>query len=175
MPLDVMIEAVLFYKAAPQKISHLRNLFKVENDADWATALLHLRTRLSVGALRLIETENDLALATAPELSTFVEAMQKAEQKSDIGKAGAETLAIILYKEPITRAEIDRIRGVNSTFILRNLMMKGLIERKTSGNTNLFSITPALLAHLGIEKKGDLPEFSNFMSAIDTFAADQKI
>ena len=168
MPLDVLVEALLFYKATPQKIATMKKLFAV-SDEDWGKALNRLRTRLEGGAIRLIETDTELQLATAPELSEFVEAMRKDELSGDIGKAGAETLSIILYRGPIARAEIDRIRGVNSAFILRNLLVRGLIERKSKGNSYEFSITPKLLQQLGVSKKETLPRFSEFMTALDSF------
>jgi segregation and condensation protein B len=169
MQLDVLVEGLLFYKAAPQKISTLKKLFAVD-DQQWHEAIERLRVRLAYGAMRLVETETELQLVTAPELSEFIESLQKAELKADIGKAGAETLAIILYREPISRAEIDRIRGVNSSFILRNLLVKGLVERQQVGNSYQFRITPSLLQHLGITNKQSLPRFSEFMTALDNFS-----
>ena len=169
MPLDVLIEGVLFYKATPQKKTSLQKLFGMQDGEEWRTAIEQLRLRLEIGALRLIETETELALTTAPELGEFIETLRKAELKGDIGKAGAETLAIILYREPVTRAEIDRIRGVNSSFIVRNLLVKGLIEREAVSNTFQFRITPELLQHLGVTTKAELPRFSEFMNAIETF------
>lgn len=168
MPLDVLVEGLLFYKSAPQKISSLKKLFDV-SDEDWNKSMNQLKERLQLGATRLIETETEIQLATAPELSEFVETLQKAESKGDIGKAGAETLAIILYREPVTRAEIDRIRGVNSSFIIRNLLIKGLVVRENTKNGYQFKITPELLQHLGISNKQSLPRFSDFMNALDTF------
>lgn len=169
MPLDVLIEAVLFYKATPQKKTSLQKLFGMEDSEEWQAGLERLRSRLQSGALRLIETDTELALTTAPEFGEFIETLRKSELKGDIGKAGAETLAIILYREPVTRAEIDRIRGVNSSFIIRNLLVKGLIEREAISNTFQFRITPELLQHLGVTSKTELPRFSEFMNAIETF------
>jgi segregation and condensation protein B len=172
MPLDVLIEAILFYKATPQKKAVLQKMFAIEEGEEWRAALERLKTRLEIGALRLIETDTELTLSTAPALGEFIESLRKNELKGDIGKAGAETLAIILYREPISRAEIDRIRGVNSSFILRNLLIKGLVEREASGNTYHFRITPTLLQHLGITKKSELPRFADFMNAIDAFKTE---
>ncbi len=169
MPLDVLIEAVLFYKATPQKKTTLQKMFALADGEEWVTAVDTLRARLGKGATRLVETDTELALTTAPELSEFIESLRKNELKGDIGKAGAETLAIILYREPITRAEIDRIRGVNSSFILRNLLVKGLVEREAVGNSYQFRTTPTLLQHLSVTKKAELPRFSDFNNAIDAF------
>lgn len=173
MPLDVLIEALLFYKAAPQNKQRLMKLFAVPEE-EFAAALATLSERLQNGAIRLIETDTEIQLATAPELSEFVESLRKSDLTGDIGKAGAETLAIILYREPISRAEIDRIRGVNSSFILRNLMTRGLIVRESvTGNGYRFRPTPALLQHLGVTHKRELPRFSEFMTAIDAFDNDE--
>ncbi len=174
MPLDILIEAVLFYKATPQKKSALQKLFAVDDEA-WTIATEQLRHRLEFGATRLVETETEISLSTAPELSEFIETMRKGELKGDIGKAGAETLAIILYKEPVSRAEIDRIRGVNSSFILRNLLIKGLVTREAVGNSYHFKITPELLQHLGAATKSELPRFSEFLNAVEAFNATPEI
>lgn len=171
MPLDILLEGLLFFKATPQKKTTLRELFAVGED-DWKLAVDRLKERLASGALRLVETDTHLQLVTAPELAPFVEAMQKDELSGDIGKAGAETLAIILYRGPILRSEIDRIRGVNSAFILRNLMVRGLVQRTSKGSSYEFSITPKLLQHLGTTRREELPRFSEFMNALDTFTAN---
>lgn len=169
MNLDVLIEAVLFYKAVPQAKKRLIAYFSVTEE-QFTEALIALKNRLQTGAVRLVETETEIQLVTAPELSNFIESLRKQDLVGDIGKAGAETLAIVLYREPISRAEIDRIRGVNSSFILRNLMMRGLVSRESmTGNGYQFRITPALLQHLGITDKRQLPQYSDFMNTIDAF------
>jgi segregation and condensation protein B len=169
MTLDVLIEALLFYKAVPQNKQKLTKLFAVPEE-EFTQALDKLKTRLHIGAVRLVETETEIALSTAPELSEFIEQLRKQDLAGDIGKAGAETLAIILYREPISRTEIDRMRGVNSSFILRNLLTRGLVTRESiTGNGYQFRISPSLLQHLGVSSKHELPKFSEFMNAIDTF------
>lgn len=168
MQLDVLLEGVLFYTGTPMKKAKLAGLFDV-SETDIDTAADTLRLRLQTGGIRLQTTDTELQLVTAPELSAVINEIRKGELSQDIGKAGAETLAIILYREPISRAEIDRIRGVNSAFILRNLMTRGLIERQTSKNSHQFRITPALLQHLGVTHKHELPQFGEFMTAIDSF------
>jgi len=169
MPLAALIEGVLFYTGAPQKKSNLLELFDVTTN-DLEQAIANLKQRLEAGGVRLLETDLELQLVTAPELSEVVDTLRKGELSQDIGKAGAETLAIVLYREPISRGEIDRIRGVNSAFILRNLMTRGLVERQASKNSHEFRIAPALLQHLGVTHKHELPHFGEFMDAIDTFS-----
>lgn len=168
MPLASLIEGVLFYTGAPQKKSKLIEMFDV-SELELTTACNELKIRLENGGIRLLETEQELQLVTAPELSDVIQELRKGELAQDIGKAGAETLAIVLYREPISRSEIDRIRGVNSAFILRNLMTRGLIERTAFRNSHQFRTTPVLLQHLGVTSKQELPHFGEFMDAIDAF------
>lgn len=170
MPLDILIEGLLFYRSAPIKKASLLSQFSVEPEG-LAAAIDALRIRLETGALRLIETELEIQLVTAPALAPFIEDIRKADIKKDIGKAGAETLAIIIYRGTATRADIDRVRGVNSSFILRNLMVRGLIERSSTktGNGFSFSVTPALLAHLGVSRSTELSEFARITDALETF------
>lgn len=169
MTLDVKIEGLLFYKASPMNKAKLMNFFDVSLE-EFSSALEQLQSRLGSGAIRLSETDTEIQLVTAPELSEFVETLRKSDLTGEIGKAGAETLAIVLYNEPIARAEIDRIRGVNSSFILRNLMTRGLVSRESiTGQGYQFRITPALLQFLGVTHKHQLPQFSEFMTKIEAF------
>lgn len=170
MPIDVLIEGLLFYKSAPQKKQTILKLFDISAE-ELSSAIIILQERLKTGATRLVVTDEEIQLVTCSEMAPVIEAMRKTELKADIGKAGAETLAIILYQEPISRSEIDRIRGVNSSFILRNLMVRGLVERthnKSRGNFE-FTISTSLLAHLGISKKLDLPDFATIANALEDF------
>lgn len=173
MGLDVQLEAVLFYKAAPMKKRALCTLFKV-SDEELARAIETLHTRLQTGATRIIATDTEVELVTAPELDDFIETLRKDELKRDIGRAGAETLAIVLYRGPLTRAEIDRIRGVNSSFILRNLMSRGLIERTNDTKQNQYQITTELLSHLGVSSRNDLPGYKETMDALDAYEKQQQ-
>jgi chromosome segregation and condensation protein ScpB len=97
MTLDIQIEALLFYKATPQKKTNICKLFSVTEEV-LSESLEKLKFRLQNGATRLIETDTEIQMVTAPELAEFVESLRKQELSSDIGKAGAETLSIILYR-----------------------------------------------------------------------------
>ncbi|MFN3188665.1 MAG: SMC-Scp complex subunit ScpB [Candidatus Paceibacteria bacterium] len=175
MPLDILIEGLLFYRGTPLKKVSLCKEFDVD-EAGLKAAINALTTRLENGALRLIETDTEIMLTTAPTLAPFIEQIRKADLKKDIGKAGAETLAIILYRKSVTRSEIDHIRGVNSSFIIRNLMTRGLIERQPApkGSGYTFSITPALLAHLGVTRTEELTDFARITDALETFSTEKE-
>ena len=169
------MEGVLFYRSTPVKKNELSTLFAVP-EAELEDALNALSDRLSSGATRLLVTEKEVQLVLLPELDELIESLRRDELNRDIGKAGAETLAIILYREPISRVEIDLIRGVNSSFILRNLLIRGLITRELDQDglrSYKYSITLSLLSHLGISKKTDLPDYEEMTAKLNTYLADQ--
>ena len=167
MTLDQKIEGVLFYKAAPVKKAELAKLFSVsENELE--KALLELKNRLGT-VQQLIVADSEVELVLSAEFDSLLEDLRKEELKRDIGKAGAETLAIVLYRGPVTRGEIDYIRGVNSTYILRNLTTRGLIERQTRGRQVEFRATPDLLKHIGICSKTELKGYEAVMNSLEDY------
>ncbi len=174
MPLDILLEGLLFYRSAPLKKQALIKQFEIDA-LGLQAAIEALKTRLESGALRLVETDTEIQLVTAPSLAPFIEDIRKQDIKSDIGKAGAETLAIILYRGTVSRSEIDQIRGVNSSFILRNLLVRGLIERVPAekGGGYMFRITPDLLAHLGVATTQELTDFARITDALEAFLTEK--
>ncbi len=166
--LDTKLEAILFYKAEPVKKAELASFFGVK-ETEVETALDTLKERLKTGGTMLVMTEGEVELATRPELDELIEELRKDEMKRDIGKAGAETLAIVLYNSPVSRGDVERIRGVNSSYILRSLEIRGLIERATVGRKSEFRPTTALLRHLGVGGKTELKDFADVMNALEKF------
>ena len=105
--------------------------------------------------------------------------MKKAseEYERDIGDAGLEVLAVLLYEGPSTRAMIDYIRGVNSSSTLRNLLLRGLVERSGNpedGREYLYRPTTDLLAHLGSPTRESLPEYATISRELAAFKATQQ-
>ncbi len=175
MDLERHIEGVLFYEAEPMTIKALAGFFE-RTPEEILSAIESLSQRLLNGATRIVRTDTTVELVTAPEVAETIEKLRRDDLKRDIGKAGAETLAIILYKGQLSRAEIDNIRGVNSSFILRNLLVRGLIERRPHPRDQrsfMYAITSSLLEHLGITKREELPQFADIMNALDTFEKER--
>lgn len=169
------IEAILFWKAEPVSIKKLGQLLNagVKKIRD---GLAELGSALEGRGLALVQTDDDVMLGTAKEMSLLIEHLTKEELSRDLGKAGLETLSIILYQGPISRADIDYIRGVNSQFILRNLLIRGLVERVDNpkdARGYLYKTTLDLLAHLGVSNIADLPEYDQVRQDIDTFKNTQ--
>lgn len=172
MTLHQKIGGVLFYKASPVSKKSLLSMFSVDT-AQLDEALQNLSQQLAGSGITLIHTDTQVQIVTDPSLDELIMEVRKDDMKRDIGKAGAETLSIILYRGPILRSDIDRIRGVNSSFILRNLLVRGLIERTQNGNTYSFDVTPALLAHLGIQHKTQLPGYAETLDKLEQFEKQQ--
>ena len=173
MELEQQLEAILFYKGEPMKVKLLAKMFNAPQEAI-VQALTDLQTRLAETnrGIRLVIKDEEVQLGTAPEMSETIEAVRKEEITRDIGKAGLETLSIILYKGPVSRAEIDFIRGVNSSFILRNLMVRAMIERVSNPNDSrsfLYKPTFELLQFLGVTKVEELPEYEKVIADLQAF------
>jgi segregation and condensation protein B len=166
MELDVLLEGYLFYTATPQPINRLAKVFAV-TESDVQSALAKLNARLDGSALCVVTTEHDASLRTAPALGEFVAAIRKNELKTEIGKAGAETLAIIVYRGPVSRTTIDEIRGVNCGHVLRTLEMKGLIKRNENKKDVRYFATNDLLAHLGVTDITKLAGYQQHMAQLD--------
>jgi len=161
LSLDSQIEAVLFWKGEPQSIKKLAaNLGKKEEEIK--AGLEVLKEKIKDRGVELIYKDDEVILGTTAKLSHIIERLTKEELVRDLGKAGLETISIIAYKGPISRAEIDYIRGVQSNFILRNLQIRGLVERidnEKDRRSFLYRPTFELLQFLGVSKIEDLPEY----------------
>lgn len=167
------IQAILFYRAGPVTKKELKELLSID-DTGLASAFTEIKDSLPSSIFEIIETDTSLQLVLKAEFDPIIEELKKADLKRDIGKAGAETLAIITYNEPISRPEIDKIRGVNSSYILRSLETRGLIERSAQKGSDRYTITPALLRHLGITHKSEMPGYVDTVSALEIFEKNQE-
>ncbi len=113
----------------------------------------------------LIRHEDKWQLGSSPENSRYVEDLVKNEFTEELSRAALETLSIIAYKGPLTRAEVEYIRGVNSSFTLRNLLMRGLVERidnPKDARSYLYSVGAEFLKYLGVTRIQELPHFTEF-------------
>ena len=175
MNLSQQIEAILFFKAEPVSIKKLSELLEVDQPSIM-TGLENLSIMLKDRGITLLQTSDEVTLGTHGDLSRLIEKISKEELNRDLGKSALETLSIVLYQGPITRSDIDYIRGVNSQFIIRNLLIRGLIERIENPQeyrSFLYRITLDLLSNLGISKVEDLPEYENVRQDIESFKLDR--
>lgn len=109
-----------------------------------------------------VDDGNEIELRASPHAATLIERIKKAERSRDIGRAGAETLAAILYRGPLTRSEIDFIRGVNASQTIRTLLMRGFIRKVPNPRDErsfLYEPTTELLSELGLQHPDELPAY----------------
>jgi segregation and condensation protein B len=162
-PLDARIEAVLF--AAPGAVSLQQLAEALEaSAAEVEESLKALDRKLQSGrGIRLQRHEGRYQLTTAPEVAEEVEKFLGLEATARLSRAALETLAIIAYRQPITRPGVDAIRGVNSDGVIKSLLSKGLIQEvgRTDGPGRpiLYGSTQDFLQHFGINSLEDLPPF----------------
>ncbi|HOY11081.1 MAG TPA: SMC-Scp complex subunit ScpB [Candidatus Paceibacterota bacterium] len=176
MDLDAKIEALLFHKTEPMSLGKIAEAVET-NPAEVEEALNTLEQKLEERGIVLLKKDNTYMLGTSPAASDLIEKVTKDELSADLGRAGLETLAIIAYEGPISRPEIDYIRGVNSSFILRNLMVRGLIERVPDKNDSrrfLYRPTFELLRYLGVSEASELPEFESIREKINDFKKQEE-
>lgn len=173
------LEALLFIHGEPLSLKKIGDLLEVGTED--VPALIHaLEKRLQEPerGLALLSSGEKIQLVTKPAFASLVERFVKSELTEELTPASAETLALILYGGPLRRSEIDYYRGVNSSFILRNLMMRGLIERRPDPErTATYRYAPSfeLLRHLGVTRVEALPDYEKFSAMLKAAVVETQI
>ncbi|MEO8355993.1 MAG: SMC-Scp complex subunit ScpB [Chloroflexota bacterium] len=160
LPLSVKLEALLFVAAEPVTNGQLAAALDVSASVV-ERALNELDASLSSRGLQLQRHAGRVQLTTAPQLAELVEHFLGLEATSHLSRAALETLAIIAYQQPVTRPQIDSIRGVNSDSMMKSLLNKGLIlesgRADGPGRPILYSTTPEFLQHFGLNSILEMP------------------
>jgi segregation and condensation protein B len=165
--LSQSIHALLFTTGETWKFSELMRTFSVSIE-EIETALSDLKFDMEHQAVIPLVYEQTITLITRPELKDFLQSLDDAESIKEFSKGAIETLALVAYKGPISKSDIDYIRGVNSQFMLRNLVMRGMVEKQSISKDRSagYVITVDALRFLGIEHYNQLPHFDNFYEEI---------
>lgn len=176
--LSKKIEALLFVSGEGMAISRLASILK-KKDEEISEGVAELEKHLKENHhLSLLREGDKIALVTSKEVSGFVEDFAKEEFAGELTRAALEALTIIAYKGPIKRVDIDYIRGVNSSFMIRNLMMRGLIERVRNPKDSrayLYRASADFFKFLGITSIADLPEYGELADKLDTFLKENQV
>ncbi len=157
------IEALLFLSEEPVKLDKLAAVLSTTAE-EAAKRIRELQEEhLSQGrGLQIFEAAGGYQMGTHPELASFLEEAFSEEVSSNLTNAALEVLAIIAYKQPVTRIEIESIRGVRSEHVLDNLLKRKLIKvsgrKEGPGRPLLYGTTPDFLKYFGLKDLGDLPE-----------------
>lgn len=166
------IEALLFVAGEGMTVPRLASILK-KKDEEIRKTLDELEAHLAEShSLALLKDGDHVALVTSGAVSKVVEDFAKEEFSEELTRAGLETLAIVAYKGPIKRSEIDYIRGVNSSFMVRNLLMRGLLERvrdQKDMRAYYYRVSSDFLKFLGVSSRAELPEYGDYALKLEEF------
>lgn len=171
--LEAKIEAFLFLYGEPIGINKLaKELELKEAEVSAALGVLEKNLKAENRGLELIVFDSRVQLTTKAGLKPVTSKMVTEEMDTPLTPASLETLSIIAYLGPCARSLIDYIRGVNSTFILRSLMVRGLIERHPDpkrASAFLYQISFDFLKHMGITGPEELPDYEKYRQTVQSF------
>ncbi len=161
------VEAVLFVSDAPVTADDLRAILEgsdagdAADVADVAELMRELNAKYEDHGLQIVEIAGGFQLRTKPECGEWVKRFHKISRSTKLSQAALETLSMIAYRQPITRQEIEDIRGVDSSGVIKNLLDKNLIKslgrKHVPGKPVTFGTTKKFLEYFGLVKLGDLP------------------
>lgn len=161
-PIDLAasVEVLLFVAPGPVSPMELSTVLSVpleliESTLDDLTALCEKR------GIRLQRSAGRVQFTTAPEMAELIEKFLGLEASSHLSRAALEALAIVAFEQPVTRPQIDAIRGVSSDGVLKSLLSKGLIQEvgraESPGRPILYTTTPEFLQNFGLSSLNELP------------------
>ena len=169
--LDKKIEALIFYKGEEISFKEISKILNVSEE-EVKNSVLNLTDKYQDSGIKVVTSESAVLFTTGPEAANVIEDLEKGEYEKELTKAALETLTIILYRGPLKRSMIDYIRGVNSQFTLRNLLIRGLIEKENDPKDErayLYKATPDLLRFMNVDNVKELQEYNEINEKIDAF------
>jgi len=176
-PIDVL-EALLFASDMPVEITTIREVLELDSPDTARDLVDALSTRLQVEgrALQVVEVGGGFRLVTRPEVAPWLVKLARARTRQRLSRPALETLAIIAYRQPVSRPEVDAVRGVNSEGVLDNLLERRLVRiagrKDTPGRPFLYETTRDFLVAFGLRDLADLPKPEGELVIPDVFAPD---
>ena len=170
--LTALVEAILFVSPEPISANQIGNLMDI-SPREIKKAFNELDQLYAGRGIRLQYHKNKVQITSAPEAASVLENMLHLETTSTLSQAALETLSIVAYQQPITRPQIDSIRGVNSDGVLKTLLNKGLIDdvgrTEGPGRPILYSTTTEFLKYFGLSSYEELPplDFDEIQESTD--------
>lgn len=162
MSLSAKLESILFVSPKSLSLKELSSLLKEKSDAvASALAELSVKYQTEKSGFHLIENNQKYQLTTSPDNASLVKDFLQDEMDGELSQPSLEALTIIAYRGPVSKLELDRIRGVNCSLIIRNLLLRGLIEEKFEKvkNENYYTVSLEFIRFLGISKIEELPDY----------------
>lgn len=176
LTISQQIEAVLLYQGGALRVSVIAKTLE-KPVAAIEQGIADLEGELSGRGVALVREGDKVALTTSGQAFSLIEKLRRDELEGAVGKAGLETLAVIVYRGPLSRSDIEYIRGVNVSTMLRSLLMRGLIERVDNPSDKrsfLYKPTADLTAYLGVTRLADIPGYEDVIKELDA-VIDSKV
>jgi len=162
MALKSKIESLLFISAKPMSSKQLAELIKVdEKEIKKAGDELVEDYKNEKRGTQIIKSSSKYQMVSSPENSKVVQEFIKDESTGELSRPSLEALTIIAYRGPMPKLDLDRIRGINCSMIVRNLLLRGLIESKLDKNSaeQILNVSFDFLRFLGVNDVGELPDY----------------
>ncbi|MFA6995253.1 MAG: SMC-Scp complex subunit ScpB [Patescibacteria group bacterium] len=162
MSLKSQLESLLFVSLKPLAVKELASFLKSKpGEVEEALKNLGLDYQNNERGLTLIKNNNQYQIATSGENTALIQEFLKDETSGELSQPSLEALTIIAYRGPLTKLEIERIRGINCSLIIRNLLLRGLIEEKFDKikNENCYTVTHDFIRWLGLNELAALPDY----------------
>jgi segregation and condensation protein B len=160
-PVDIL-EALLFASDTPLELERIREVLDLPSAGTAREFVDELRGRYADRGLQIVDVGGGYRMVTRPELQPWLVRLTRSRTKQRLSRPALETLAIVAYKQPVSRPEVDAIRGVNSEAVLESLLERRLIRipgrKDAPGRPYLFETTREFLVAFGLRDLDDLPK-----------------
>jgi len=179
-PSDV-VEALLFASDAPLEAERIREVLDLADVGEARALVDALRERYETAgcALTIVEVGGGFRMVTRPDMAPWLLRLAKTRTKARLSRPALETLAIVAYREPVSRPEVDALRGVNSDAVLDNLLERRLIRiagrKDAPGRPFLYETTREFLVAFGLRDLGDLPKVEGQLVLPDGVAPETAV
>ncbi len=172
--LKYAIEALLFASERPLTLDQIKEAFSSENGEESVSekelreylAVLKSEYEMQARGFKLFEIAGGYQLVTDERFSSYLKKFYQSREKKRVSQASLETLSVIAYKQPVTKAEIEAIRGVNVDGALKTILEKGLVKivgrKEVPGRPILYGTTREFLEHFGLKSVKELPPLTEF-------------
>jgi len=179
--LSAVIEALLFVSGEPIALDKLVQVLEGTGPDRIREALDRLRQGYDAAGrgLQIVEVAGGYQIATRSECAPWIKALEKIKSATRLSRSGLETLAIVAYKQPVTRGEIEVIRGVDSAGVLKTLLERRILKivgrREGLGRPMLYGTTREFLHYFGLKDLSELPAMKEFREVAETLPEHEPI
>lgn len=177
--LKPILEALLFVSSDPLSIDRIQGVLKDAEKKQIKTLLLQMEEEfmLSNRGFHLVEIAGGYQFVTRSDLAPWIKEMERVRASTRLSRPGLETLAIIAYKQPVTRGEIEMIRGVDGAGVLKTLLDRKLVKivgrKEVAGRPMLYGTTRIFLKYLGLPNLSALPTLKEFSDIAETSSEEE--